>query len=205
MQYTCPMHPDIVRDEPGRCPKCGMALVLAGTKTTHSDDRGLGSLTWKNYLPLIAIIGSILLASIIISTIQYGFGPVFLDHLIGYFMAGFFLIFSAFKIMDLKGFAAGYSTYDILAKKVFFYGYVYPFIELFFGIAMIINYQNPQLLWAEIIIMVLSGAGVAIQLAKHEEFQCVCLGTFLKVPLTKITIVEDFGMAALAAILLVIK
>ncbi|KAA8607080.1 heavy metal translocating P-type ATPase [Sulfitobacter pseudonitzschiae] len=25
-QYTCPMHPDIVRDEPGSCPICGMAL-----------------------------------------------------------------------------------------------------------------------------------------------------------------------------------
>jgi Cu+-exporting ATPase len=25
-QYTCPMHPEIVRDAPGSCPKCGMAL-----------------------------------------------------------------------------------------------------------------------------------------------------------------------------------
>jgi len=25
-QYTCPMHPEIIRDEPGDCPKCGMAL-----------------------------------------------------------------------------------------------------------------------------------------------------------------------------------
>jgi uncharacterized membrane protein YraQ (UPF0718 family) len=25
--YTCPMHPEIVRPEPGRCPKCGMDLV----------------------------------------------------------------------------------------------------------------------------------------------------------------------------------
>jgi len=26
-QYRCPMHPDVVRDEPGECPICGMALV----------------------------------------------------------------------------------------------------------------------------------------------------------------------------------
>lgn len=26
MQWTCPMHPEIVRDEPGSCPICGMAL-----------------------------------------------------------------------------------------------------------------------------------------------------------------------------------
>jgi Cu+-exporting ATPase len=26
VEYTCPMHPEIVRDRPGTCPKCGMAL-----------------------------------------------------------------------------------------------------------------------------------------------------------------------------------
>ena len=26
-QYRCPMHPDVVRDEPGNCPICGMTLV----------------------------------------------------------------------------------------------------------------------------------------------------------------------------------
>ena len=26
-QYTCPMHPEVVQDVPGNCPKCGMKLV----------------------------------------------------------------------------------------------------------------------------------------------------------------------------------
>lgn len=27
VMYTCPMHPDVMKDEPGSCPECGMALV----------------------------------------------------------------------------------------------------------------------------------------------------------------------------------
>lgn len=30
--YTCPMHPDVVQDKPGTCPKCGMDLVLKDEK-----------------------------------------------------------------------------------------------------------------------------------------------------------------------------
>ena len=25
--YTCPMHPEVKSDKPGKCPKCGMDLV----------------------------------------------------------------------------------------------------------------------------------------------------------------------------------
>jgi hypothetical protein len=27
VQYTCTMHPEVISDKPGRCPKCGMTLV----------------------------------------------------------------------------------------------------------------------------------------------------------------------------------
>jgi len=38
-EYTCPMHPEIVRDEPGSCPKCGMDLVVRedGEDEAHSE------------------------------------------------------------------------------------------------------------------------------------------------------------------------
>jgi Cu+-exporting ATPase len=32
-KYTCPMHPEVVRDGPGSCPKCGMALEPMGAPT----------------------------------------------------------------------------------------------------------------------------------------------------------------------------
>ncbi|MEO8772260.1 MAG: DUF6799 domain-containing protein [Ferruginibacter sp.] len=27
VSYTCPMHPEVISDKPGKCPKCGMALI----------------------------------------------------------------------------------------------------------------------------------------------------------------------------------
>ncbi len=35
-EYTCPMHPEIVRNRPGSCPKCGMFLVVRETRDTES-------------------------------------------------------------------------------------------------------------------------------------------------------------------------
>lgn len=196
--YTCPMHPEIKEPMQGSCPKCGMRLVLEGEKTDHSMSE---KTTWKSYTPLVIVFTLIFITSL---TISFS-GDFSLKNLISYFMIGFFLVFAGFKFMDLKGFAEGYSTYDLLAKRWFGYGYIYPFIELFFGLGMILLPESRGLLIVEILVMSFSGVGVAIKILKKEKFQCACLGTFLKVPLTKITLIEDFGMAGLAFMMLLLK
>jgi rubrerythrin len=32
--YTCPMHPEVISDKPGKCPKCGMNLVPVSAPVT---------------------------------------------------------------------------------------------------------------------------------------------------------------------------
>ena len=36
VQYTCTMHPDVLSDKPGKCPKCGMKLVKKETVKKES-------------------------------------------------------------------------------------------------------------------------------------------------------------------------
>lgn len=36
-QYTCPMHPEVIKNAPGKCPKCGMQLIpLSASADPHA-------------------------------------------------------------------------------------------------------------------------------------------------------------------------
>ena len=60
-QYTCPMHPEILQDGPGSCPKCGMALVpVAGTGV--ADDSELRDLTRRLWVGVALSIPLVMLA-----------------------------------------------------------------------------------------------------------------------------------------------
>lgn len=52
-QYTCPMHPEIVRDEPGDCPICGMDLVPVLTECTDNEDETFNILKKKFITALV--------------------------------------------------------------------------------------------------------------------------------------------------------
>jgi YHS domain-containing protein len=185
--------------------KPGLPMVMDDGPTPRSPVADVDTpADWKAYLPLITVFALLLAAVVALAWNDPSAGRFLLRDSIVRFMAGFFLVFAGFKLLDLRGFAEGYATYDLLAQKVPAYAYVYPFIELAFGLLMLAGYHGAPLLWAEILVMGFSGIGVAVKLAKKEPFTCACLGTFLKVPLTKVTLAEDFGMVLLAVVLLVL-
>lgn len=120
------------------------------------------------------------------------------------FMAGFFLIFSFFKLLNLRGFADAYRSYDVLARSIPAWGFAYPFVELALGVAFLTGW-NPLLTnIATLVLMSVGAIGVFKALLSKSAIRCVCLGTVLNLPMTKVTLVEDLGMAAMAAVMLLV-
>lgn len=121
------------------------------------------------------------------------------------FMAGFFLIFSAFKLLDIRGFAEGYATYDLLARRWYTYGFIYPFLELSLGVFYLGGWLPTITKIFTILIMGFSSIGVINSLLKKQKLKCACLGTILNVPLSSITLIEDLTMVVLAALSLMMR
>lgn len=48
VKYTCPMHPEVIKDMPGKCPKCGMKLVKKKNMTQGKMQQANDSTTMKH-------------------------------------------------------------------------------------------------------------------------------------------------------------
>jgi hypothetical protein len=124
------------------------------------------------------------------------------------FMGTFFLTFGGFKAYNLEGFKEAFKSYDLLAEKSNFYATVYPFLELGLGMLYIsLLFRSSFLLEvfthsSAMIIMTVGGIGVLNAIREGRDLQCACLGNVFNVPMTKVTLAEDLGMALMAGIML---
>ena len=152
------------------------------------------------YKPLLLVFFYILLVTLAVEFVNGGF---VLHRFMPNFMAGFFLVFSFFKMLDLKGFASSYAMYDLLAKRAPIYGLIYPFIELGLGTAYLLGYRPMLINVITLIVMTFSSIGVILAVMNKQKIRCACLGTGFNLPMTTVTIIEDLLMAAMAAWMLV--
>lgn len=143
----------------------------------------------------------VLVAIIILSVIINGNSSVSFMEI---FMGVFFAVFGGFKLINLKEFAYGFQSYDLIAKNSLPYSYSYPFIQLSF--AFLYLFGAGSIWWVNIAVLfvsLLSGAGVLRTLGSGAKVHCVCLGNVIKLPLSTISFVEDFGMALMALLILI--
>jgi len=152
------------------------------------------------YKPVLLIFAYIIGITLLVEMLQ---GEFVLMRWMNHFMAGFFLIFSFFKLLNLEGFADSYAIYDIVAKKWNGWGYVYAFTELALGIAFLTGY-NPILANSiTFVVMSVSIIGVLQSVFNKRKIKCACLGDVFNLPMSTITIIEDALMIGMSAIMLI--
>jgi len=154
---------------------------------------------FQQLFPLFLIFIYIIAGSVMLNYRWKDFSGFMLD-----FMGLFFIVFSFFKFLDLKGFPDSFRMYDPIAKRIPVYGWIYPFIELGLGLLFLTRTQLNMALILTIIILGITTIGVTKTLLDKKSIQCACLGTALKLPMTKATFIENTVMLVMAIAMLIL-
>ncbi len=153
------------------------------------------------YKPILLVFTFIIGTSL---TVQIAHSSFDFMEWMRHFMAGFFLVFAFFKMLDLSGFATSYSQYDIVAKKFRTWGFCYPFIELGLGLAYLSNFNPIITNLTTFVVMGVSLVGVIQSVLNKQKIKCACLGTGFNLPMSTVTIIEDGLMVIMSAVMLLI-
>jgi hypothetical protein len=158
-----------------------------------------GCVTWRDYIPLIVVVALTLLTASAKQVAYDGFSwMTWMQDFMGFLM----VVFSMFKLFDLKGYADLFQQYDLLAKSFRPYAYLYPFIQLGLGFGYLSHGQPMVINMATVIVLGFGSIGVFH--ARFKELDCkdACMGSMSQVPLSAFTLLEDLGMALMAAAML---
>ena len=154
---------------------------------------------FETYKPILLIFFYITLTTVLIQINNQQFD---LMQWMRHFMAAFFLVFSFFKLLNLKGFAESYAMYDILARRFPSWAYIYAFIELALGIGYMIDFNPIVINTVSFFVMSVSIIGVLKIVLNKQQIQCACLGDIFHLPMSIVTIIEDALMIIMAAFML---
>lgn len=151
------------------------------------------------YQPLLM---TIFVSAIVAAAIGVRVQQHSVTHLMHNFMGVFLCIFALFKLFDLGGFKEGFAKYDLVARQAPTYGYAYPFIELLLGVLYLVYFLPTLTYILTIILMGIGGLGVMRAILRGLDTQCACMGTFLQVPLSTVSLTENLAMVLMAALML---
>ena len=153
---------------------------------------------WVQLRPLFLIFLYLFAAAFLLNYKEWSLGEAMLD-----FMGLFYIVFSFFKLLDLKGFPESFRMYDPLARLIPAYGWTYPFIELGLGLLFLMRIQTQFALIATIAILGITTVGVTKTLLDKKSIRCACLGTALNLPMTEATFIENAIMLVMAVWMLI--
>ncbi|ALM20566.1 heavy metal transporter [Nonlabens sp. MIC269] len=149
--------------------------------------------------PLFLILFYISTASLLLHKDAWDIKAIMLD-----FMGLFLIVFSFFKLLDLKGFPVSFSMYDPLARVIPAYGWIYPFIETALGLMFLLRFNTNIAILITLVILSITTGGVVQTLLNKRKIQCACLGTALKLPMTEATFIENAIMIVMGTAMLLL-
>ena len=156
-------------------------------------NKGSSSSELRKLFPLLLIFIYISIASISMNLPNINSSELMLD-----FMGLFYIIFSFFKFLDYKNFPRSFAMYDPIAMRVSYYGWAYAFIETLLRILILFRIETFLTILITIVMLGITSIGVAKALLNKQDIQCACLGTALKLPMTKATLIENSVMMIMA-------
>ena len=169
---------------------------VSSNKSTIEIDQEQSKL--QQLKPLLIILTYISVASILMNYKNWNSSEAMLD-----FMGLFYIVFSFFKMLDLKGFPESFRMYDPLAKRLPIYGRIYPFIETGLGLMLLMRYEVKIALIITLFVLGVTTIGVTKTLLDKKSIRCACLGTVLKLPMTEATFIENIIMIVMAISMLI--
>ena len=152
---------------------------------------------FKQLYPLFLIFTYIFLSCIFLNIKSINIESFMLD-----FMGIFFVVFSFFKLLDLKGFQNSFKKYDLIGKQFNLYCWAYPILEIIIGTCLLIRFQIYLCLILVLIMLLSTTIGVIITLRKNVKIKCACLGSVLNLPMTEATLIENFIMIIMSLIMI---
>jgi copper chaperone CopZ len=188
-------------DEAYAAPAHAAPAYAAPAHAATATEPALPEVKLTTYKPLLLIVGFIAGVTLLV---QYPFADFSAMLWMRHFMAGFFIVFAFFKLLNLQGFATSYRMYDIVAAKWAGWGYIYPFVELALGVLYLLNIAPVFTNWATVVVLGVSSIGVIKSNLDKKQIKCACLGDVFNLPMSTVTIVEDLSMVAMAVAMLAV-
>ena len=146
-----------------------------------------------SYRPIVAIFSMTLLMALSIEWARSGLSsPLAVGE---NFIALSMCVLAILKLRDLESFANQFLGYDLLARRIVRYAYVYPFAEAFAGVGMLAGVLDPLVSATALFI---GGVGAASVIKAvyidGRELRCACVGGNSNVPLGFISLTENVMM-----------
>ncbi|HAD32724.1 MULTISPECIES: glutaredoxin family protein [unclassified Methylophaga] len=149
-----------------------------------------------SYQPVLAVFG---VAALLALAISWMLGEGLLSiRTAELFIAISMSILALLKLQDVESFSTMFLNYDLLARRVVPYSYVYPFGELLAGVLMVAG----AMLWLAIPVALFIGTVGAVSVLKavyidKRELKCACVGGGSNVPLGFVSLTENLMMIAM--------